>query len=149
MSLLYECFQSDEGPQNNPKMIQAMRVLAKFKPDVNAVNRDLAYMFFFYMKNGQAIPEQSLKCIESLTTEYRERFGSVHPVLLLYRAETLINLNRGSEGLPVIMELRKADPSFIPAMVYEYQFERDATRSAQLLSNLKAKYKNHWIVRQL
>jgi hypothetical protein len=48
-----------------------------------------------------------------------------------------------------LKELLTISPDFIPAKVYEYQLESNSSIKAELLENLKQKYPEHWIVKQL
>ncbi|MBN2060126.1 MAG: hypothetical protein JW882_06880 [Deltaproteobacteria bacterium] len=149
MDLTYESFQSDDGPMVNPKINKSFDELLKFKDDVNLENRDLAYLLLFYQTYSQEMPSLCLKYIELLTKNYFVRFNKIHPILLLYKAETLMQLKNGEASIEVLNELRKIDPTFIPAKVYEYQFEPDPNKAKILLEKLKKDYPNHWIVKQL
>ncbi|HOM86563.1 MAG TPA: hypothetical protein PLH80_00130 [Spirochaetota bacterium] len=148
-NLVYESFQSDEGPYINQKFKESINKLYEFNKNINIENRDLAYLFLFYQLYNQYFPEQSLKCLDLLTKEYISRFNKIHPILLLYKAETLINLKQEQDAKKIIAELRKADPNFIPAKAYEYRLEVDKEKAKILLNNLKENHKNHWIVKQL
>ena len=149
LELTYDSFQSDEGPMKNPKMQQSLKSLFAFKDDVNSENRDLAYLYYFYQANSGLYPEQSLICIELLTNEFEKRFGKIHPVLLLYTAETLINLGDDESAKTIISNLREIDPDFIPAKVYKYQLEKNKKNSKALLKELKENHPKHWIVKTL
>lgn len=148
-NLAYESFQSNEGPNINQKLKESINKLYEFKENINAENRDLAYLFLFYQIYNQYFPEQSLNCINLLMKEYTSRYDKIHPILLLYKAETLINLKKEQDAKQIIAELRKVDPNFIPAKAYEYRLETDKEKAKILLKDLKEKHKNHWIVKQL
>ncbi len=146
--LTYESFQSDKGLKNK-KIKKSLKSLNEFKDDINIENRDLAYLFHFYQSYSGYYPEQSLICIELLTNEFEKRFEKIHPLLLLYTAETLINLGDDESAKTVISKLREVDPIFIPAKVYEYQLEKNEKKSEALLKDLKGNHPKHWIVKTL
>lgn len=148
-NLTYDSFQSDEGPYNNPKLKKSFEEIRKYKDDPNMENRDLVFLFLFYQTYSQKLMDQSLECLNILIFECNKRFEKVHPILLLYKAETLINLNRNNDALKIVKELLKIAPNFVPGLVYEYTLEPDKQKKMNLLAKLKTNYPNHWIVRQL
>jgi len=149
MDLFYDSFQSDIGPYNNKKMIEAFNIMNQYKEDIDKENRDLIYLLFFYTKYSVDLPSQSLKLLDLFAREFQSRFNKIHPLIILFTAETLINLGKTDEAKLRIIELRKIDPQFIPAKAYEYKFETDKTRALELLNDLKKNHPNHWIVKQL
>jgi hypothetical protein len=87
--------------------------------------------------------------ISELGIRYNERFGNMHPLILLHIAESL--LNSGNNELPVgiINNILSTNPNFVPAKVYSWQLEKDPTEKQRKYNDLKTNYKNHWIVKQI
>lgn len=146
----YESFQSDAGPMAKKSgMKESLKELMKFADENLTQNRDLAYMMLFYQVNSQQYKREALACIEDLTKKYSERFGEVHPLLILYRAETFVNIGMNDNAVRLFGELALVDPDFIPAKCYLYRFEKDKDKAGKMLNELKNKHPDHWIVKQL
>lgn len=147
LDVAYQGYQSDEGPMFSTIMtIQAME---EFKSDKKLENRDLIYFLYFYTNYNQKLPTQSLNAINLLGDEYKSRFKKTHPLILLYKLETYINMDQGDNAREILKELRSLDPTFVPGMVYEYQLETDREKAKELLTALKKNHGNHWIVKKL
>lgn len=149
MDLMYIAFQSDQGPSENPDMKEAFSLIESCARDKEKANRDLVYIVFFYSGFGPIEPEQSLYLLTALRDQCQERLGKVHPLNDLFIAESLIRLNRKKEALILIETLLKGDPAFVPAMVYRYQLENNPEKAGALLSELKEKHGDHWLVKRL
>lgn len=147
MDVLYQGYQSNEGPMRNT--IIAAQAMEKFKNDPEAENRDLIYLLYFYLTHNQEIPAQSLEAIRLLDVSMRVRFNEIHPLIILYELETCLNMGQLDNARELLTALRNLDPAFIPGKVYEYQLETDEEKAKALLAELKKDHGDHWIVRQL
>ena len=147
LDIIYQGFQNDNGPIAST--ISSMQAIDEYKSDVNFGNRDLVYLIYFYTAYSQKLREQSLAAISLLGDELKSRFNKEHPLILLYTIETYINLGQDDKAREVVKQLRKADPEFIPGMVYEYQLETDKEKAKALLEDLKMNHADHWIVEQI
>lgn len=147
LDVAYQGYQSDEGPMLSTLM--TIQTIEGFKSDTNLENRDLIYLLYFYTNYNQKLPTQSLSAINLLGDELKSRFKKTHPLILLYKLETYINMDQDDNAREIVKELRNLDPTFIPGMVYEYQLETDKEKAKELLADLKKNYGNHWIVKKL
>jgi hypothetical protein len=143
----YDCFESDQG-QANPLMITAMMNLFKYKDNLNLPNRQIAILLYYYI-NSVDKPQNALIWIRSLKVEYKNVYGTTHPLIYLYEGESLINSGQSSEAYSHFIEFQKKYPQSVTAMCYIYQTETDKNLAKTWLSILKVEHPNHWIVKQL
>lgn len=150
LDLLYNSFQSNKGPYfDKTYMPKAVAHLKSFETATQKPHRDLAYLIYFYNIYNQKLPSVSLQAITLLEQQYQQRFGTIHPLILLYKAETYINLGTINHANEYIKKLRSFDPTCIPAKAYEYRLEKNNFQKDELYKNLKKNHPNHWIVKQL
>jgi hypothetical protein len=109
-------------------------------------NRDLFYAFFLYYYLA-AHPDIAYNIICQIEIDYKERFDSVHPIIILHKAETLINMQEYQLANELIKNLLEIEPDFIPAKVYSWQLEIIPAIRQYKYNNLKSNYPSHWIVK--
>jgi len=143
----YDSFKSNEG-QANPKMITATINLFKYQNDTTVENKHLAILLMKYI-NSVSEPEKALIYIQALREEYPKVYGHMHPLILLYQGESLINAGRKSDAYKHFIEFQKEYPNSIMAMVYIYETETDKNLSLTWLSVLKKLYPEHWVVKDI
>jgi hypothetical protein len=140
-------FNNDAGPYapgvNN-------RYLSDFSSniDISINNRDLFYGMLQYY-NFVGNPSLALMIISEIGIRYEERFGVIHPLILLHIAESMINHNFHEYAIEYINAILATNPDFIPAKVYSWQLERDPEIKQTKYIELKTNHPNHWIVRQI
>jgi hypothetical protein len=111
-------------------------------------NRDLFYGILQYY-NFARNPTLALMIISEIGIRYEERFGTIHPLILLHTAESLINLNLHDHAIEYIDAILSTNPDFIPAKVYSWQLEKNSAIKQRKYTELKTNYPNHWIVKQI
>jgi hypothetical protein len=114
--------------------------------DISINNRDLFYGMLEYY-NFVDDPVLALMLISELGIRCEERFGTVHPLIFLHMAESLINLSNYDLAIKFIDEILSTNPNFVPAKVYSWQLEKNPTVKQRKYNELKASHPNHWIVK--
>ena len=122
MDELMQTFQSDQGPvlQNFPYQ-DSLSILKKMAQDPSQDDRDLAYAFTFYSLYRDESPSIAIACIFWIGNRCIKRFGEVHPLVLLYTAETAMLLDKVDQARSLTRMLLERTPSFIPALVLDYR----------------------------
>jgi len=115
---------------------------------ISTENRDIFLALVQYTSYTN-YPDLALVIISWVETQYLERFGVTHPFILLYKAESMINLGQHEQAMEIIKQLLLISPNFIPAKVYSWRLEKDLTIKQEKYEELKTMYPNHWIVRQI
>ena len=144
----YRAFQADNGPAENDGIKKANSSLEAYQTDLTKPNRDLAYLIAYYM---QMVPDPALAmaAIKTLEEKFMERFGFVHPVILLYQMESRINQGDYDKAASLLARLRKLDPNFIPAKFYEWYLLDPGEKQDALGRDLLRQYPKHWLIRKI
>jgi hypothetical protein len=143
----FNMFNGNDDPAANGA-ISAYLTDITLRFNVSTENRDLflgLFEYYIYTNN----PTLAVMLITELGLRYYERFGSVHPLILLHTAESLIQLGENEVALVFINDLLSTNPDYIPAKVYSWQLESDPTIKQRKYAELKANHPTHWIVRQI
>ena len=137
----------DANPYSNGAMNAHIRNFLIYL-DVSTNNIDLLYGMVQYYVHAQ-YPSLSLMIITELGIRYQERFNSIHPLILLHTAESLINHNQEESAKIFIDGILSTSSNFIPAKVYSWQLETNSAEKRRKYRALKNNHPNHWIVRQI
>ncbi|MBI5475702.1 MAG: hypothetical protein HY964_03085 [Ignavibacteriales bacterium] len=143
----YDSFESDEG-LGNSKITKATINLFRYSEDTLLQNRQLAELLYGYI-NSVSKPDTALEWIRVLKEEYPKVYGQLHPLILLYEGESLINSKRINEAHQHFLDFYKLYPSSVMAMVYIFETETNPALSKTWLSILKRQHPNHWVVKNL
>ena len=143
----FNIFNSDMGP-NAPDAIKNYLMNISSNTGTSVNNRDLFYGLLQYYTYTTS-PSLALMLISELGIRYERRFGSLHPLILLHTAESLMNLGDNEAALIFVNDLLSTNPNFIPAKVYSWQLERDPLIKQRKYNELKTNHPNHWIVKQI
>ena len=140
-------FNNDDSPYSNGGM---NNYLSGYFPNIgtDTDNRDLFYGMLEYYNFSQN-PSLALLIITELGIRYNERFGTLHPLILLHTAESLMNLGYYDYARQYINSILSVNADFIPAMVYSWQLETDPAIKEKKYNELKTDHPNHWIVKQI
>jgi hypothetical protein len=145
---IYEMFNNNISPYETTDFEE--KYLTNFFSaiiDTSVDNRDLYYaMFQYYLLNDR--PFLALLIISDLARRYHERFGTIHLLIKLFTAETLINLGDTKNAMMFINEILSTSPDYVPAKVYRWQLESNPTVRQRMYNELKKNFPNHWMVRQ-
>jgi hypothetical protein len=141
-------FNGNANPYTNPRGAgqYIMEMVAKIGPTFE--NRDLFYGLFQYYYNAE-FPELAFKILSQIEIDYEARFGTVHPLILLHLAESLINMDEPARARVIINRLLQIEPDFVPAQVYRWQLEPIPALRQNWYNQLKAEHPEHWIVKQI
>lgn len=148
--MLYGAFQNDAGPASAGSGLS--EGLARMKDLIQApdtINRDMYFALMFYSRNSQKYMKESFKSISYLSRQMRERYGSIHPLILLFTLESLVNMKAEGQILPAVDRLLAEDPDSIPGLAYRMHYTGDRNESKKIYNELKKKHPSHWIVKQL
>jgi tetratricopeptide (TPR) repeat protein len=117
--------------------------------DVTIPNRDLFFGFFlyYYSLGKTAMIDDCI--LTALDVDYTARFGKTHPLILLHRAETYLNMGNKDKAMELFDALLKLKPDFVPAKLYSWQLETNEKEQQRKYIELKTKYPQHWIVVQI
>ena len=143
----YTSFESDEGLAN-PKFLSATMKLVTLKSDTSFANNYLLVFLQRYV-NSTSEPKKALLWIRALKDEYPKVYGNIHPLILLYEGESLINDGQTDVAHKHFMDFPENHHNSVMAMVYVFQTERDKNLAKTWLSVLKSLHPNHWVVKTL
>jgi hypothetical protein len=143
----YNSFESDEGLVN-PKFTSAMMKLVTLKSDTSSVNN---YLLVFIQRYIDSIsePKKALVWIRALKKEYPKVYGNIHPLILLYEGESLINDGQTDEAYKHFMNFHESYHNSVMSLVYIFKIERDKNLAKTWLSALKSLHPDHWVVKTL
>lgn len=143
-----DAFNGDPNPyESGAHQNYVLNFLDMIEPETR--NRDLFYAFFLYYYTIQNSPETDLLLLNSIEADYAQRFGTVHPILLLHTAETYMNMGNFDKAGEFVRRLLEARPDFVPGKVYSWQLETNLPEKQKKYNALKAEHPDHWIVRQI
>ncbi|MCL2242905.1 MAG: hypothetical protein FWC03_00365 [Treponema sp.] len=137
----------NENPYSNGAFAKYIGNISSYFNN-SAINRDLFYGMLEYY-NFTQYPALALMIISELGIRYEKRYGSIHELILLHIAESLINLNNYVHAIIFIDDILSINPDFIPAKVYSWQLETDEIIRQRKYYELKTNHRNHWIVGQI
>lgn len=148
MKLLYDTFQSNSGPGDGSRIKEALSLLKPYYTESNRPNRDLMYLLYYYIKFTDR-PEQAIRAMKIMEKRYAERYGRVHPVILLHLLESNINAGRLDEARSYSQKLLKLSGDFVPALFYQWQLQQKPLPDDDLAKALKKSHPDHWLVKKV
>ena len=148
MQLLYDTFQSNSGPDDGARVKQALSLLKPYYAESNRPNRDLMYLLYYYIKFTD-MPEQAIRAMKFMEKRYTERYGRIHPVILLHLLESNINAGRLDEARSYSEKLLKLSGEFVPALFYQWQLQAKPLPDDDLARALKKSHPDHWLVKKI
>ena len=148
LDFCYQAFQADKGPAEHEGILKANSSLETYQTNTLKPNRDLAYLIAFYMQMVQD-PAQAIAAIKTLEERFMQRFGFVHPVILLFHLESRINQGDYDQAASLLARLRQLDANFIPAKFYEWDLLDPGEKQDTLGRDLLRQYPKHWLIRKI
>jgi tetratricopeptide (TPR) repeat protein len=149
LNTFYNNFDDDPNPYESGKHRSELTAVLQSAQNENMENRDLFYAIFCYYYLGREFAQQELVALDYLRRNYYERFKESHLLFDLHEMECLINLNDYDSARKILSRLLAVDPDFIPALVYQWQLEKDPEKKAEYYKRLKKDHPKHWIVKQI
>ena len=149
LDTFYNSFQSDSGLSLNPRTKPAYADLFAGRSDTLYPNRDLFYMLYCYISQLKETPSLAMLSITTFEKVYAHRFGHIHPLIKLDELEGALELKDTSSAREYLSALTQMDPQFIPAKYYACVLERDKVTEVIEARELKSRFPNHWLIKQL
>ncbi len=149
---IIELFNGTENPFGSGTISKVVDSIKWDIGDPRVTNRDVLYGIWLYYGIAQEFsPELDFKILDEIEKAYKNRFGlkDTPNLILLHKIETLINQNNSAEAKKLIKIGEKQFPDCIPIKVYSWQLEDNKKTKEKKYKELKQKYPNHWIVKQL
>jgi hypothetical protein len=143
----YESFESDEGLSNH-RMDSAFIRTFQYVSDPKIKNKQLVMLLNGY-RESISEPKKALVWIRSLKEEYFKVYNKVHPLILLYEGESMINKGDDQDAYNHFTKFQQKFPNSVMAMVYIYKTEKNKSLSKTWLSVLKKLHPDHWVVKTL
>lgn len=148
LDLLYSTFQSDSGPASTSKIKQALGLLDDYYADISRPNRDIMYLLKYYIDYTNE-PEQALIAVNKLEEIYKERYGSMHPAILLFSVETSINIGDTKAASDCCQRLLTVVPDFVPGKYYKWYLMVESSKKSNFGHKLKNQYPDHWLIAKI
>jgi len=149
---IIELFNGTENPFVSGTISKVVDSIKWDIGDPRVTNRDVLYGIWLYYGIAQEFsPELDFKILDEIEKAYKNRFGlkDTPNLILLHKIETLINQNNSAEAKKLIKIGEKQFPDCIPIKVYSWQLEDNKKTKEKKYKELKQKYPNHWIVKQI
>lgn len=148
LDLLYSTFQSDSGPASTSKIKQALSLLDDYYADISRPNRDIMYLLKYYIDHTNE-PGQALIAVNKLEEIYKERYGSIHPAILLFSLETSINIGDTQVASECCQRLLTVAPDFVPGKYYKWFLMVESSEKSNFGYKLKNQYPDHWLIAKI
>ena len=120
-------------------------------------NRHIALLFDNYQTiinetsaKGQKAPADiCIPLMKSLSTECLSLYNRIPVIVCIYMGEALQSGGMKDEAREQFKMSLEFYPNSIPLLVYNYRLEEDPSKQKEMLKELKAKYPEHWMVKDL
>jgi hypothetical protein len=151
---LYDAtMQADDGQPDEG----TIRKYQQFQTDKTLANRHIALLFDNYQTiitetaaKGQRPPADiCVPLMKSLAGECVKLYGQIPAIVCVYMGEALQSAGMIDEARNHFKTALQFYPNSIPLQVYNYRLEQDTGKQKQMLTQLKKKYPNHWMVKDL
>lgn len=136
---------------------KTMNEYLRYFKDTSLPNRHIALMFENYQTiinesaaKGERPPAEI--CVPLMTTLSKEClsiFNSIPVIVSIYMGEAYQSAGMIDKARDEFKRALVVYPNSIPLLVYNYQYEQDAAKKESKLAELKKKYPNHWLVKDL
>lgn len=129
----------------------------KYFTDTSLPNRHIVLMFENYQTiitetsaKGEKPPaELCVPLMISLSKECMSIFNSIPVIVSIYMGEAYQSAGMMDKARDQFQRALTIYPNSIPLLVYNYRFENDQVKKEIKLADLKKKYPNHWLVKDL
>ncbi len=150
MDYFYNSFQDNGGPNGpNSEIPKGIQLVKKAVIDPSIPNRDIYYLFHYYLSYNQMYPDVCLNSILFLKDVFQERFGYIHVVLDLYHFETLLNLGKNEEARNLLSGIISNNQEFIPLKAYSFNMEKNPELQNKKKDDLLKNHSEHWMVKNM
>ena len=149
---IIELFNGSENPFGEETINKVVDSIQWDLGDPRVTNRDILYGIWLYYGIAQGFtPELDFKILDEIEKVYKNRFGlkDTPNLILLHKIETFINQNKTDKAKKLIKIGEKQYPDCIPIKVYSWQLEENKKTKEKKYKELKQKYPDHWIVKQI
>ena len=129
----------------------------QFQTDTTLSNRHIALLFDNYQtiitetaaKGENAPADICVPLMKSLASECVSLYNYIPVIVCIYMGEALESAGMAEEARKHFKMSLQFYPNSIPLMVYNYKLEQDPKKKNEQLTELKKKYSQHWMVKDL
>jgi hypothetical protein len=136
---------------------ETIRKYQQFQTDTTLANRHIALLFDTYQtiitetaaKSKNAPADICVPLMKTLAGECVSLYNNIPAIVCIYMGEALQSAGMTDEARKHFKMSLQFYPNSIPLLVYNYRLEQDETKKKEELTELKKKYSNHWMVKDL
>ncbi len=142
--------QADSFEENDDRTY-AIDQTDRFPRDSTLNNRYIIYLLLSYNESIQHTQnnEISLAIINSLDKEFTHLYHSSSPLVLIFKIELLMSMDRDEEARKLLLQAIKLYPKSIPMLVDDCRLEPDEAKKKKKKDKLKREYPHHWMVQTI
>lgn len=136
---------------------KTIKEYGEYKSNTALANRHIALLFDNYQTiinetsaMGEKAPaEICIPLMKSLSAECLSLYNRIPVIVCIYMGEALQSAGMIYEAREHFKLSLQFYPNSIPLLVNDYRLERDPIKQKEKLAELKAKYPEHWMVKDL
>jgi hypothetical protein len=157
LSLLDKIYEKTLQANNLELDEKTIKEYQQYKIDKSLSNRHIALLFDNYQtiineassKGKKAPADICIPLMKSLSAECLALYNRIPVVVCIYMGEALQSAGMIDEAREQFRLSLQFYPNSIPLLVNDYRLEKDPTIKKEKLTELKAKYPDHWMVKDL
>lgn len=136
---------------------KTIKEYGEYKSNTTLANRHIALLFDNYQTiinetsaRGEKAPaEICIPLMKSLSAECLSLYNRIPVIVCIYMGEALQSAGMIDEAREHFKLSLQFYPNSIPLLVNDYRLEKDPIKQKEKLAELKAKYPEHWMVKDL
>lgn len=136
---------------------KTIKEYGEYKSNTTLANRHIALLFDNYQtiinetsaKGEKAPAEICIPLMKSLSAECLSLYNRIPVIVCIYMGEALQSAGMIDEAREHFKLSLQFYPNSIPLLVNDYRLEKDPIKQKEKLAELKAKYPEHWMVKDL
>lgn len=136
---------------------KTIKEYGEYKSNTTLANRHIALLFDNYQTiinetsaRGEKAPaEICIPLMKSFSAECLSLYNQIPVIVCIYMGEALQSAGMIDEAREHFKLSLQFYPNSIPLLVNDYRLEKDPIKQKEKLAELKAKYPEHWMVKDL
>ncbi len=136
---------------------KTIKEYGEYKSNTTLANRHIALLFDNYQtiinetsaKGEKAPAEICTPLMKSFSAECLSLYNQIPVIVCIYMGEALQSAGMIDEAREHFKLSLQFYPNSIPLLVNDYRLEKDPIKQKEKLAELKAKYPEHWMVKDL
>ena len=136
---------------------KTMQDYQRYQEDTTLANRHIVLLFDNYQtiitetaEKGQKPPaDVCVPLMNSLANECMALYGKIPVMVCIYLGEAFESAGMIDDAKKQFKKSLELYPNSIPLLVYNYKFEQEPAKKKEKLTELKKKYPQHWMVKDL